>query len=51
MVRGEISDRVIHDKGRLDQFFLTVLLEEEVDDITLSYGDPHTRYDAHQQAS
>ena len=26
---------MIHDKCRLDQFFLTVLLEEEVDDITL----------------
>jgi hypothetical protein len=25
---------MIHDKGRLDQFFLTELLEEEVDDIT-----------------
>ena len=28
-------DRMIHDKCRLDQFFLTVLLEEQVDDITL----------------
>ena len=27
---------MIHDKGRLDQFFLTVLLEEKVDDIALS---------------
>ena len=28
-------DRMIHDKCRLDQLFLTVLLEEEVDDVTL----------------